>query len=453
MQQLYAKVALGGGAAVKTSFSAEDDAAVLEWSNQSVNPPQTSQDVAALAPQHQQALLARSRGDIQQAMYAKVALGGGAAVKSSWTQSEQTAAQTLADAITARTSIDRSRINSDINLQALSCRSPGDIIERIAVLQGRRSSYGYPVEEDHWIELQAMIQEMRIMLRDQSRREEHMNDRVVHMLEQMELVIEVMEALQIRIDPGPIHVKAGLANTKETVEWDQFESSSLDIVCEALLLLINEHDPSRNDLIQLVQNKQTRRPWQKYEKQSAAVLKHMYGQGFVCVETDFFAPAKGVPFHLDAGPNTHRCAVYSDKRFELHDFYIEQGVLFEQVLRNFSYAVDREVFVHTMYRFSGDKSLKVGDKDQVPDAEVTVSVCRMRHVSNLPLTAAWQLRIVRGMLLAANVPINIIDRLSGGGETDPGDGHQPMTHQTQAGEEDMEIQYASYYQDEDIAED
>merc|ERR1719352_897739 len=108
---------------------------------------------------------------------------------------------------------------------------------------------------------------MRTMLCDERRREQHLNDRVVHMLEQMGLVTKVMEELQIRIDPGPIHVKAGLANTKETVEWDQFKSSSLDIVCEALLLLINEQYPWRNDLIQLVQNQQTRRPWQKYEKQ------------------------------------------------------------------------------------------------------------------------------------------------------------------------------------------
>ena len=233
------------------------------------------------------------------------------------------------------------------------------------------------------------------MLRDERRREQHMDDRVVHMLEQMELVTKVMEELQIRIDPGPIHVKAGLANTKETVEWDEFKSSSLDIVCEALLLLINERYPSRTDLIKFVQNKQTRRPWQKYEVQSAAILKHMYGQGFLCVETDFFAPAEGIPFHLDAGPNTHRCAVYSDKQSELRDFYIEQGVFFEQVLRNFSYAADRELFVHTMYRFSGDTSLKVGDRDQVWGGEGTV--CRMRHVSNLPLNATWQLHIVRGM--------------------------------------------------------
>ena len=104
-----------------------------------------------------------------------------------------------------------------------------------------------------------------------------------------------------------------------------------------------------------------------------------------------------------------------------------------------------------MYRFSGDTSLKVGGRDQIWEAEVTV--CRMRHVSNLPLTATWQLRIVRGMLRAANVLTDIIDGLLGDGETDPGDGHQPMTHQTQAGEEDMDIQYASYYQDEEIAED
>ena len=109
------------------------------------------------------------------------------------------------------------------------------------------------------------------------------------------------------------------------------KSSSLDIVCESLLLLINERYPSRTDLIQFVEDKQTRRPWQKYEKQSAAILKHMYGQGFLCVDTDFFAPAEGIPFHLDAGPNTHRCAVYSDKQSELRDFYIEQGVFFEQV--------------------------------------------------------------------------------------------------------------------------
>ena len=47
--------------------------------------------MAGLALKHQQALLVRSRGDIQKAMYAKVAVGGGAAVKTPFSAEDDAA--------------------------------------------------------------------------------------------------------------------------------------------------------------------------------------------------------------------------------------------------------------------------------------------------------------------------------------------------------------------------
>ena len=369
--------------------------------------PRRASDLTYLKPEQRAVLTCRPSTAIEYALRSRINLDGAVAAEApEWDERSLEALKLVfakGEGVPRRAS-DLTYLKPE-QRALLTGRTRAQIEVAIQVLQGKKRGYKTrQVDKEYEPVVLGMAEHQLRCLLDPPTAEKHKVRSVDNMTEQLDVVTDIFDRLGMPISPHKkVHAIVGLVPTKHKSDcFDQCAQTFMDLTCAALKEMVNKSKASDDIKAELEGRLNARMhgcPSQKFERQAVALQAGLLRQGIPCIVHDYSTPAGTQAHNLDISETSHGCAHYSNLRPKLKDLNVESGKFFLTVLEDFATKANRQVVVHGMYEYSGEKSLRVGMKD-VRD---NVTVFHIKHISHFPLTERWQAIIVARMLHAAGI--------------------------------------------------